>query len=91
MGKNDDILKKIEEINKKVKDLETRKIRAEQELKFLQDQYNETIEELRKNGIDDVQNIPDMIISLEKEIDDMISNIESQILQIEQKLQSISD
>uniref|UniRef100_A0A7C3WLE6 Uncharacterized protein n=1 Tax=Dictyoglomus turgidum TaxID=513050 RepID=A0A7C3WLE6_9BACT len=91
MGKNDDILKKIEEINKKVKDLETKKIRAEQELKFLQDQYNETIEELRKNGIDDVQNIPDMIISLEKEIDDMISNIESQILQIEQKLQSISD
>jgi cobalamin biosynthesis Co2+ chelatase CbiK len=60
-------------------------------LKFLQDQYNETIEELRKNGIDDVQNIPDMIISLEKEIDDMISNIESQISQIEQKLQSISD
>jgi len=85
----DDITKRLEKLTTKSKELETKKIRAEQEVSLLKKQYDELLIELKQAGIEDVNNLPNLIDQLEEEFNRKLSKGESDIEQIEKNLASL--
>lgn len=84
-----DNVKRLEELSKKVKEFEVRKIQAEQEAKTLKEQYNLLLQELQEKGITDVNNLPDIIASLEADFNNSLSEAEQLVADTERKIQSL--
>lgn len=87
----EDISKKLKYLNEKVKDFETKKIRAEKELELLNSQYEELVKELNEKGITDVTNLSNIIKNLETEFYNELHNATNEIEEIEKKLLSIEE
>jgi phage shock protein A len=85
----DEITKRLEKLSKDVKELETKKIRAEQEKDTLKKQYNSLIEELKLKGVEDINNLPDLIAQLEQEFEDTLLNAEKEVAELERKISNI--
>ena len=85
----EDITKRLENLNKKVKDFETRKIRAEQELEIFKKQYNALLEELKQYGITNVDDLPGLIIKLETELEQKLTEAETEIGKTEEKIATL--
>jgi len=85
----EDVTKRLENLNKKVKDFETQKIRAEQELEILKKQYNDLLEELKQYGITNVDDLPELIIKLETELEQKLTEAETEIGKTEEKIAAL--
>ncbi|MFA5398782.1 MAG: hypothetical protein WC346_22400 [Methanogenium sp.] len=85
----EDITKRLENLNKKVKDFETRKIRAEQELEIFKKQYNALLEELKQYGITNVDDLPELIVKLETELEQKLTEAETEIGKTEEKIATL--
>ncbi len=85
----EDVTKRLENLNKKVKDFETQKIRAEQELEILKKQYNDLLEELKQYGITNVDDLPELIIKLETELEQKLTEAETEIGKTEEKIATL--
>lgn len=84
-----DPVKRLEELEKRVKELETLKIRTEQDIQLLQKQHTELKEELKQNGIENVDDLPNLISQLEQEFNQQLNDAENQVEQIQSKISSI--
>lgn len=84
-----DPVKRLEELEKGVKELETLKIRTEQDIQLLQKQHTELKEELKQNGIENVDDLPNLISQLEQEFNQQLNDAENQVEQIQSKISSI--
>jgi len=85
----EDVTKRLENLNKKVKDFETQKIRAEQELDILKKQYNDLLEELKQYGITNVDNLPELIVKLETELEQKLTDAETEVGKTEEKIAAL--
>ncbi|MFA5398533.1 MAG: hypothetical protein WC346_21145 [Methanogenium sp.] len=85
----EDVTKRLEDLNKKVKDFETQKIRAEQELEILKKQYNDLLEELKQYGITNVDNLPELIAKLETELEQKLTDAETEVDKTEEKIAAL--
>ena len=84
-----DPVKRLEKLENKVKELETKKIRTEQDIQLFQKQYSELKEELKKQGVENLDNLPELISQLEQEFNQQLNDAESQVEQIEEKITSL--
>lgn len=85
----EDVTKRLENLNKKVKDFETQKIRAEQELEIFKKQYNALLEELKQYGITNVDDLPELIVKLETELEQKLTEAETEIGKTEEKIATL--
>lgn len=74
-------------LQKRISDIEKRKIQASTELEMLQRQYEEKVEELKELGIEDVGDVPALLEDLREQQRQKEQEIELQLNQIEKELQ----
>ncbi|MCK9542539.1 MAG: hypothetical protein M0R03_10985 [Novosphingobium sp.] len=77
---------RIQEIKRKIEELNTKKIQAGAQLEVLQKQYNEKLQELKALGIEDLNNIPQTITNLQNELNTLLSQAEINIIELETSL-----
>ncbi len=79
---------RLENLNKKIKDFEKKKIEAESELKVLKKQHSELLQQLKENGIENVEDLPKLIENLEKEFNQKLKEAELNAEEIESGISS---
>ena len=77
---------KLEQLQKKVKEIDNKRIGAEKELELLNKQHKELVKEIQDNGIEDINNLPTLIKELEEEIDLKLQQAEEQIRNAESSI-----
>ncbi len=86
-----DPAKRLENLNNKVKEFEKKKIEAESELKILKKQHAELLQQLKDNGIENVENLPEIIKELEEEFNQKLEDAENNAKEIESGLSSFHE
>lgn len=79
---------RLENLNKKIKDFEKKKIEAESELKVLKKRHSELLQQLKENGIENVEDLPKLIENLEKEFNQKLKEAELNAEEIESRISS---
>lgn len=83
--------KRLKVLDDKVKSFEKQKIEAESELKMLKKQHSELIEQLKSNGINNVEDLPKIIENLENEFNQKLEEAEADAAKIEQKISAFHE
>lgn len=84
-----DPIKRLEVLDNKIKGFETTKIKTESELEMLKKQHTELIEELKEYGIEDVEDLPNLIQELQKEFDKLLTEAENNVKTTEETITSL--
>jgi TolA-binding protein len=83
------IEERLKELNTKVDNLKTKKIRAEQELELKRQEHINLIKELKEKGIENVDNLPNLILQLEEDFNIELNNAEREVDEIERNITSV--
>jgi len=77
---------RIENIKKRLEEINTKKVQAQAQLQILEPQYNQKAEELKKLGISDLNNIPKILDDMQKELEQLLQQAELNLTQLEAEL-----
>ncbi len=80
---------RLKELNTKVDNLKTKKIRAEQELELKRQEHTNLIKELKEKGIENIDDLPNLILQLEEQFNTELDNAEKDVEEIERNITSI--
>jgi recombinational DNA repair ATPase RecF len=83
----EDVTRKLESLKKRAEAIEKKKTVAETELKYLEEQYNTTAEELKQMGVENLTDLPGLITQYTEEITKQLADIETSLTDIESKVQ----
>jgi hypothetical protein len=81
---------RLKRLQNSVKDFETKKIRAESEQSLLKQQHTQLLAELKDKGIEDVNQLPELIEKLEEEFERELSKAETEVEGISQKVENFN-
>jgi len=85
----EDFSERLKNLNQKIKEFETKKIKAESELAMFKTQYDSLKEELRLQGVENVDDLPGLIEQLEKDLETELTKAESEVGETEKKIASL--
>lgn len=80
---------RLKDLRKALDELNTNKIRAEQEYNLLKDEYNKLVEELKNQGITNIEDLPEIIKTLETKFQSDLNNAEVEIDNIQKRITNI--
>ena len=75
-------------LQKRLEELQQKKIGAQKELELLQEQYQGCVGELKQYGIEDLANAPVKIQELEEELLRLVQQLENDLDKVEQLLRN---
>lgn len=79
---------RLKKLTTKVDELKTKKIRAEQELELKRQEHTNLIKELQDIGIQNIDDLPNVILQLEEEFNQQLTNAEKNVEEIERATSS---
>ena len=84
-----DNIQRLESLQKKAKEFDTKKIGAEKELELLRKEYEGLIIELQTLGVENIDDLPSLITQLEQDLNQELTQAEKHVGEIEKFLSSI--
>jgi hypothetical protein len=79
-------LERLRTLTRAVEQLAQKKVAAQTEVELLQRQYQEQVAQLEKYGITDVKNLPQVLASLDAEIQQKFAEAESRVAELETQM-----
>jgi hypothetical protein len=79
---------KLAQLKKKLEEIEKKKIEAETELRLIEQQFNKYDEELKALGIDDINDLPELMKQAAEEIESGTEALETAVTELETKLKT---
>jgi predicted nucleic acid-binding Zn-ribbon protein len=88
MAQMDDT-QKFTSLQKRIDVIKQKRNSAEAEVKVLQTQYEEKVEEAKELGIDNIDKLPEHIAELEEQLQSQLEQIETQVSSVEEELKKV--
>ncbi len=76
-------------IQKRIDSIKQRKTSAEAEVKVLQQQHTEKVAEAKELGIENVDNLPELITQQEEQLQSLLAHVEEQVSSTEEALKNV--
>lgn len=86
-----DSIQRLELLQKKVNELNNKKIGAEKELELLKVQHNNLVKELKEMGVEDINDLPNLILKLENELNQKLTDAEENVKRTELQISSFQE
>ncbi len=82
-----DSVQKLTQLQKRIEEIQQKKVSAEAEVKVLHQRYEEEVTKAKALGIDNVDDLPTLIEQQEAEEKNLLESLEEEVSSVEQALQ----